>query len=86
VPIYQQTLHMQGLAKQGSYGCLWEVLPGMEYLLSKIKDWNSFFEAYERVDKAQEPSQPRRRTRLNRNPRPTSPYNTLSISNYLRAE
>ncbi|KAK8120231.1 hypothetical protein PG999_004351 [Apiospora kogelbergensis] len=29
-PLYRQTMRCQGWSKQGSFGCLWEVLPGMD--------------------------------------------------------
>ncbi|KAK6850583.1 hypothetical protein PG987_000217 [Apiospora arundinis] len=43
-PLYRQTMRCQGWSKQGSFGCLWEVLPGMEYILEKLEDWKAFFD------------------------------------------
>jgi len=43
-PLYKQTMRTQGTAKQGSHGCLWEVLIGMEYLLERMEAWKVFFD------------------------------------------
>ncbi|KAK3937492.1 transposase-like protein, partial [Diplogelasinospora grovesii] len=32
-------------AKQASYGALWEILAGIEYLLEKMEDWKALFDA-----------------------------------------
>ncbi|KAK3896412.1 ribonuclease H-like domain-containing protein [Staphylotrichum tortipilum] len=44
-PLYHQTMRTQGWAKQGGHGALWEILAGMEYLLEKMEDWKTFFDA-----------------------------------------
>ncbi|KAK7997663.1 hypothetical protein PG989_005703 [Apiospora arundinis] len=54
-PLYRQTMRCQGWSKQGSFGCLWEVLPGMEYILEKLEDWKAFF--YDNTDSIHERSQ-----------------------------
>ena len=53
-PLYHQTLRTQGWCKEGSYGALWEVLVGVEFLLMKMEDWKAFFEQNDE-------EQPRRR-------------------------
>ncbi|ODA78128.1 hypothetical protein RJ55_06731 [Drechmeria coniospora] len=42
-PLYFQTMRTQGWGKGDSYGRLWEVLVGMEYLLEHFEDWKGFY-------------------------------------------
>jgi hypothetical protein len=85
-PLYQQTLRTQGWSKNGSHGCIWEVLTGMEYLLSKMENWKTFFDETDaaEISVAQSYSQSRRRQQAQRI-RPRSPH-TTAIPEHTRAE
>lgn len=43
-PLYLQTMRCQGWGEKGSFGYLWEVLTGMEFLLHKMEGWRIFFD------------------------------------------
>ena len=43
-PLYFQTMRCQGWGEKGSFGYLWEILSGMEFLLDKLEDWKVFFD------------------------------------------
>lgn len=68
-PLYFQTMRCQGWGEKGSFGYLWEILSGMEFLLDKLEGWKAFFD--EPADEAitQSQSYPPHRAQRSERPR-----------------
>ncbi|EAQ93808.1 hypothetical protein CHGG_02043 [Chaetomium globosum CBS 148.51] len=92
-PLYFQTMRCQGWGEKGSFGYLWEILPGMEFLLDKLEFWKVFFD--EPADEAITQSQSHpphavqrsEHTRNNRSSRVRSPaFNTRALPPHVQEE
>jgi hypothetical protein len=92
-PLYFQTMRCQGWGDKGSFGYLWEILSGMEFLLDKLEYWKVFFDepADEAVTQTQSHlplgAQHSERMRRNRFSRIRSPeLNTQALPPHVQQE